>query len=70
VSLTDVEAGARRAADYGLAALSGERGATYDSLIYAGALVLTHIGKATDLAAASERLRAVLDSGKAAARIV
>jgi anthranilate phosphoribosyltransferase len=69
VSLTDVEAGARRAAEFGMAALGGERGATYDSLVYAGALVLTHLGKATDIAAAAEKLRAVLDSGKAAARI-
>ncbi|MDJ0740613.1 MAG: anthranilate phosphoribosyltransferase [Gammaproteobacteria bacterium] len=69
VSLTDVDAAARRAADYGMAALSGERGATYDSLVYAGALVLTHVGKAPSIAAAGEQLRAALDSGKAAARV-
>ncbi|MCB1773977.1 MAG: anthranilate phosphoribosyltransferase [Gammaproteobacteria bacterium] len=69
ISLTDVPAAARRAAEFGLAALGGERGATYDSLVYAGALVLTHLGKAPDLASAGEQLRAVLDSGRAAARV-
>jgi anthranilate phosphoribosyltransferase len=69
VSLTDVPAGAKKAAEYGIAALQGERGATYDSLVYAGALVLTHLGRAPDIAAAGEELRAALDSGRAAARV-
>ena len=69
VSLTDVQAGARKAAELGMAALSGQRGATYDSLVYAGALVLTHLGKAKDVTEGSDRIRAVLDSGRAAERI-
>ena len=69
ISLTDVAAGARKAARYGMAALGGEKGATYDSLVYAGALVLVHLGKPKDIPSAGEQLRAVLDSGKAAARV-
>ncbi|MCB1800677.1 MAG: anthranilate phosphoribosyltransferase [Gammaproteobacteria bacterium] len=69
VSLTDVPAGARKAAEYGMAALSGEKGATYDSLVYAGALVLTHLGRAAGIAEAGEQVRAVLDGGRAAARV-
>ena len=69
VTLTDVQVAARKAADYGLAALSGEQGPTYDSLVYAGALVLAHLGRAKDIAEAGEQLRAALDSGKAAERV-
>jgi anthranilate phosphoribosyltransferase len=69
VALTDIAAGAEKAARYGLAALGGERGPTYDSLLFAGAIVLTHLGRAADLAAAGEQLRAVLDGGRAAARV-
>jgi anthranilate phosphoribosyltransferase len=69
VSLTDVQAGARKAAEYGLAALGGQPGPTYDSLVYAGALVLKHLGRADDLATAARILRDVLDSGRALRRI-
>lgn len=69
VSLTDVPAAARRAAELGMAALGGEKGPTYDSLVYAGALVLTHLRRAPDLARAGDQVRAVLDSGRAAARV-
>jgi anthranilate phosphoribosyltransferase len=69
VSLTDVQVGAQKAAELGLAALSGEKGATYDSLVYAGALVLKHLGRTTDLATAGEVLRDVLDSGRALKRV-
>ncbi|MGB5201758.1 MAG: anthranilate phosphoribosyltransferase [Sedimenticolaceae bacterium] len=69
VCLTDVEAGARKAAAFGLAALRGEKGPTYDSLLYAAALVLTHLGRAAHIGAAADQLRAVLDSGRAAARV-
>ncbi len=69
ITLTDVQAGARRAAEYGMAALAGESGPTRDSLVYAGALVLTHLGRADDIASAGKRLRDVLDSGRAAARV-
>ena len=69
VSLTDVKRGAEKAAEYGMAALSGEPGATYDSLVYAGSLVLRHLGRAKDLATAGEVLRDVLDSGRALKRV-
>lgn len=69
VTITDIPAGAKRSADIGLAALGGEQGATYDSLVYSGALILQHLGKARSLAEGAEQIRAVLDSGKAAARM-
>ena len=69
VSLTDVPAGARKAAEYGLDALSGEQGPTYDSLVYAGALVLRHLGRADDLATAGALIRKTLDNGRAVRRV-
>ena len=69
VTLTDVQAAARKAADFGMAALAGEKGPTYDSLVYSGALVLTHLGKARTIADAGELLRSTLDSGRAASRV-
>ncbi len=65
----DIKAAAQAAAEAGMAALQGEKGATYDSLVYSGALILKHMGKARDLGEAAEQVRAVLDSGKAAARV-
>ena len=55
-------------AELGLAALAGEAGAMRDGLVYAGACVLWHLGRADSMAAAAERIRAVLDSGAAKAR--
>ena len=70
VALTvNVEAAAKAAADAGMAALKGEKGATYDSLVYVGAITLQHLGKHADLQSAAEQVRSVLDSGAAAARI-
>lgn len=69
VSLTDVQTGARKAAEWGMAALSGEKGPTYDSLLYSAALVLTHLGRADSISAAGDVLRQVLDSGRAARRV-
>jgi anthranilate phosphoribosyltransferase len=69
VSLTDISLGAKKAAEWGLAALGGERGPTYDSLLYSASLVLTHLGRADDISAAGEVLRKVLDSGRAARRV-
>jgi anthranilate phosphoribosyltransferase len=69
VSLTDIAAGAQRAAEYGLAALGGAHGPTYDSLVYSGALVLKHVGRASDLSSAAASLREVLDSGRALRRV-
>ncbi|OGT90661.1 MAG: anthranilate phosphoribosyltransferase [Gammaproteobacteria bacterium RIFOXYD12_FULL_61_37] len=65
----DVPATAKAAAEAGMAALSGKQGPTYDGLVYSGALILHHVGKAPHLKEAAEMVRAVLDSGKATARI-
>jgi anthranilate phosphoribosyltransferase len=65
----DIEATARSAARAGMDALRGQTGPTYDSLVYSGALVLQHLGRVPSLAAGADRIRAVLDSGKAVARV-
>ena len=69
VAAIDIHATARAAAEAGILALQGTKGATYDSLVLAGSIVLHHVGKATNIADAATQLRAVLDSGKAAARV-
>ncbi len=69
VTITDIPAGARRAAELGMAALSGEKGPTYDSLCYAATLALLHLGREQSARDAAERVRATLDSGKAAERV-
>lgn len=65
----DLKAAAKLAAELGMAALRGEKGATYDSLVYSGAIALHHVGKAASLAEAADQIRTVLDSGKAAERV-
>ncbi|MCG6864013.1 MAG: anthranilate phosphoribosyltransferase [Thiogranum sp.] len=70
IALTvNVRAAAKAAADAGMAALAGEKGGAYDSLVYAGALVLHHLRRQPDLNSAADQVRAVLDSGAAAARV-
>jgi anthranilate phosphoribosyltransferase len=56
---------ASAAAKAGLAALEGERGTTYDSLVYSGAIVLSHLGKAESMNDAAEMIRNAIDSGDA-----
>ncbi|RMG28289.1 MAG: anthranilate phosphoribosyltransferase [Gammaproteobacteria bacterium] len=65
----DPDGAAQLAAERGLAALRGTKGGTYDSLVYAGALVLHHLGRADTLAAAADQVREALDSGRALARL-
>jgi anthranilate phosphoribosyltransferase len=65
----DVQATAKAAAQAGMAALEGTRGPTYDSLVFAGALILWHLGREQTQQAAADRIRAVLDSGAAARRL-
>lgn len=65
----DVPATARAAAQAGMAALEGQRGPTYDSLVFSGALVLWHLGREQTLEAGADRIRAALDSGAAARRL-
>ncbi|MBK5937998.1 anthranilate phosphoribosyltransferase [Halochromatium roseum] len=65
----DVPATAKAAAQAGMAALEGQRGPTYDSLVFSGALVLWHLGREQTIAAGADRIRAALDSGAAARRL-
>ncbi len=67
--MVDVAATARAAAEAGLAALGGEKGPTYDSLVIGAALILHHLGRAGSLRQAADQARAVLDSGRALARV-
>jgi len=54
----------------GRSALSGESGMFYDGLVYSASLILWHLGKLKTLPSASERVREVLNSGKALNRLV
>jgi anthranilate phosphoribosyltransferase len=63
----DADVAAAQAADIGLAALHGKAGPARDSLVYSAAICLHHLGKADDLRTAADRVRNVLDSGKALA---
>ncbi len=65
----DIAATARAAAEAGMRALRGERGATYDSLVLGASLILHHLGRAATPRAAAELARAALDSGRAAGRV-
>lgn len=65
----DIKATAERAAEAGINALKGEKGATYDSLVYTAALILNHLGRHANLGDAANHVRKVLDSGIAADRI-
>ena len=65
----DIAATAKAAADAGMEALNGKQGPTYDSLVYAGALILNHLGRHNTLQSAADEIRSVLDSGKAANRV-
>ena len=65
----DIKDTAKAAAEAGMDALNGKRGATYDSLVYTGALILKHMGRHASLSEAANAVRAVLDSGKAANRV-
>ena len=53
----------------GRSALSGESGMFYDGLVYSASLILWHIGKSKTLLSAAERVREVLNSGKALTRL-
>lgn len=65
----DIDAAAQAAAEHGMQALRGQSGASRDSLVYAGALCLKHLGRHDSLAAAADAVRGVLDSGAALARL-
>ena len=62
------DAFAKAAVAAGLAALGGEKGMTYDALVYGGANILWHLGKHETIADAADVIRGVLDSGEALKR--
>jgi anthranilate phosphoribosyltransferase len=67
--MVDVKATAQAAAEAGLAALAGNKGATYDTLALVSAMILHHLGRAKSLPEAADMARAALDSGQALARV-
>jgi anthranilate phosphoribosyltransferase len=69
-TVLDSAAIARLAAEHGVAALKGQPGATYDALVYSGAVCLWHLRRCDSLNAAATQVRQVLDSGAALARLV
>jgi hypothetical protein len=69
VAAIDIPATARAAAEAGMAALQGNKGAFHDALVLSGAIILQHVGRATSLDDAAAQIREVLDSGRAAGRV-
>jgi anthranilate phosphoribosyltransferase len=67
--ITDVGKAAHIAAQVGIRALEGEKGAAYDSLVYGAALILWHSRRTETLHEAAEQVRHVLDNGAARARL-
>ena len=65
----DTDIAAQHAAEAGIAALKGEKGAAYNSLVYAASITLHHLGKADSLESAADMVRKTLDSGKALAHL-
>lgn len=61
----DADAVAKIAADAGLAALSGEKGSSYDALVYTAAIALWHLKKYETIKDAANKVRDVLDNGDA-----
>jgi anthranilate phosphoribosyltransferase len=64
----DIDAAAEAAAATGIEALGGQAGPAHDSLVYAAAIVLHHLGRHESLASAADAVRRVLASGEALAR--
>ena len=64
----DIDAAAALAAETGFEALGGKPGPAHDSLVYAAAIVLHHLGRHDSLACAADAVRQVLASGEALAR--
>ena len=60
---------AEYAVNLGRSALSGESGMFYDGLVYSASLILWHLGKLKTLPLAADRVREVLNSGKALTRL-
>ena len=60
---------AEYAVNLGRSALSGESGMFYDGLVYSASLILWHLKQSKTLPAAAERVREVLNSGRALKRL-
>jgi anthranilate phosphoribosyltransferase len=65
----DALAMSKAAAEAGLAALNGEKGATYDALVLGAGVALWGLGKAGSLAVGADMARKAIDSGDAKARL-
>ena len=61
----DADVAAKMAAEAGIAALNGEPGATYDAMVYTGAIALWHLKKHDNLNDAADRIREVINNGSA-----
>ena len=61
---------AEHTVNLGQSALSGESGLFYDGLVYAASLILWHLKQSKTLPEAAERVREVLNSGRALKRLV
>ena len=61
---------AEHVVNLGRSALSGESGMFYDGLVYSASLILWHLRKSKTLPSAADKVREVLNSGKALTRLV
>ena len=61
---------AEHTVNLGHSALSGESGLFYDGLVYSSSLILWHLKQSKTLPAAAERVREVLNSGRALNRLM
>lgn len=68
-TLVDSDALAAKSAALGIAALGGEKGLMYDSLVYSASICLAHLGRFSSIMEAADAVRATLDSGKALATL-
>ncbi len=64
----DVDSMAAITAEIGIRALKGEKGIALDSLIYGGAIILSHLRKQTSLNEAAKTIAKQIDNGEAYAR--
>lgn len=64
-TLVNSDALAAQAAKLGMAALGGEKGLMYDSLVYSTSICLSRLGRYASIQDAADAVRAMLDSGKA-----
>ena len=64
----DIDSMAAITAEVGIRALQGEKGIALDSLIYGGAIILSHLRKQISLSEAAKTIAKQIDSGEAYAR--